>query len=66
MLNVGCYIISLCENVKKDMCILIDHRYCIKLFSIKKKNFLPTDLKKSHKVTGNDNIFFVRPYPLLR
>ena len=29
-------------------------------FSIKKYIFLPTDLKKSHKVTGNDNIFFVR------
>ncbi len=41
------------------MCILIDLRCCIKLFSIKKFIFLPTDLKKSHKVTGNDNIFLL-------
>ena len=32
-----------------------------KIFSHKKKIPLPTDQKKSHKVTGNDNIFFVRP-----
>ena len=47
------------------MCILIDLRCCIKLFSIKKIIFLPTDLKKIHKVTGNYNYFFVRPYTVI-
>ena len=30
-----------------------------KIFPIKKIIFLPTDLKKSHKLTGNDNIFLL-------
>ncbi len=41
----------------KDMCIVIDRRCCINFFHKKKFIFLPTDRKKSHKVTGNDNIF---------